>query len=86
MSASMERVVSRASLRIKPAMSGCPVGSIGLESDVFGRLVIVDIKTSKTAVSKDDTQQHAQLATYKLAVAESMLSADPSAWSPAVLA
>ncbi|WP_414085524.1 hypothetical protein [Mycobacterium leprae] len=48
--------------------------------------MIADIKISKTSVSKDDMQQHAQLATYKLAVAESMFPADPSAWGPAVLA
>ncbi len=45
-----------------------------LERDGAGRLVIVDIKTGKTPVSKDDAQQHAQLAMYQLAVAEGMLS------------
>ena len=44
-----------------------------LERDGAGRLVIVDIKTGKTPVSKDDAQQHAQLAMYQLAVAEGML-------------
>jgi RecB family exonuclease len=44
-----------------------------LERDAAGRLVIVDIKTGKTPVSKDDAQQHAQLAMYQLAVAEGML-------------
>ena len=40
-----------------------------LERDAAGRLVIVDIKTGKIPVSKDDAQQHAQLAMYQLAVA-----------------
>lgn len=44
-----------------------------LERDAAGRLVIVDVKTGKTPVSKDDAQQHAQLAMYQLAVAEGML-------------
>jgi superfamily I DNA/RNA helicase/RecB family exonuclease len=46
-----------------------------LERDGAGRLVIVDVKTGKTAVSKDDVQQHAQLAMYQLAVAEGMIAA-----------
>jgi superfamily I DNA/RNA helicase/RecB family exonuclease len=44
-----------------------------LERDAAGRLVIVDIKTGKTPVGKDDAQQHAQLAMYQLAVAEGMV-------------
>jgi superfamily I DNA/RNA helicase/RecB family exonuclease len=44
-----------------------------LERDGAGRLVVVDIKTGKTPVSKDDAQRHAQLATYQLAVAEGLL-------------
>ncbi|WP_264061626.1 ATP-dependent helicase [Mycobacterium montefiorense] len=44
-----------------------------LERDGAGRLVIVDIKTGKTPVSKDDAQQHAQLAMYQLAVAEGLI-------------
>ncbi|KZS57761.1 ATP-dependent DNA helicase [Mycobacterium kansasii] len=44
-----------------------------LERDGAGRLVIVDVKTGKTPVSKDDAQQHAQLAMYQLAVAEGMV-------------
>lgn len=47
-----------------------------LERDVAGRLVIVDIKTGKSPVSKDDAQQHAQLATYQLAVAAGLVSQD----------
>ncbi|OBA73907.1 ATP-dependent DNA helicase [Mycobacterium sp. 1554424.7] len=46
-----------------------------LERDAAGRLVIVDIKTGKTPVSKDDAQRHAQLAMYQLAVAEGMIGA-----------
>jgi superfamily I DNA/RNA helicase/RecB family exonuclease len=44
-----------------------------LERDAAGRLVIVDIKTGKTPASKDDAQQHAQLAMYQLAVAEGLV-------------
>lgn len=44
-----------------------------LERDAAGRLVIVDIKTGKTPVSKDDAQQHAQLAMYQVAVAEGLV-------------
>jgi RecB family exonuclease len=35
--------------------------------------VVVDIKTGKTPVSKDDARRHAQLAMYQLAVAEGLL-------------
>ncbi|RDH77599.1 ATP-dependent helicase [Mycolicibacterium moriokaense] len=44
-----------------------------LERDDQGRLVVVDIKTGKTPVSKDDAQRHAQLAMYQLAIAEGLL-------------
>jgi superfamily I DNA/RNA helicase/RecB family exonuclease len=44
-----------------------------LERDGAGRLVIVDVKTGKTPVGKDDAQQHAQLAMYQLAVAEGLI-------------
>ena len=44
--------------------------------------MIVDIKTGKTPVSKDDAQQHAQLAMYQLAVAEGLVATGP-ATSPA---
>lgn len=46
-----------------------------LERDAAGRLVVVDIKTGKTPVTKDDAQRHAQLAMYQLAVAEGMIAA-----------
>jgi len=45
-----------------------------IERDAAGRLVIVDIKTGKTPVSKDDAQRHAQLAAYQLAVAEGLVT------------
>ena len=45
-----------------------------LERDSEGRLVVVDIKTGKSPVSKDDAQSHAQLAIYQLAVAEGLLA------------
>ncbi|WP_167105041.1 ATP-dependent DNA helicase [Mycobacterium sp. DL592] len=44
-----------------------------LERDAQGRLVIVDVKTGKSPVTKDDAQRHAQLAFYQLAVAEGVL-------------
>jgi superfamily I DNA/RNA helicase/RecB family exonuclease len=47
-----------------------------IERDGAGRLVIVDVKTGKTPVSKDDAQRHAQLAMYQLAVAEGLSSAN----------
>jgi superfamily I DNA/RNA helicase/RecB family exonuclease len=45
-----------------------------IERDAAGRLVIVDVKTGKTPVSKDDGQRHAQLAAYQLAVAEGLVT------------
>jgi superfamily I DNA/RNA helicase/RecB family exonuclease len=45
-----------------------------IERDAAGRLVIVDVKTGKTPVSKDDAQRHAQLAAYQLAVAEGLVT------------
>jgi superfamily I DNA/RNA helicase/RecB family exonuclease len=44
-----------------------------IERDAEGRLMIVDVKTGKTPVSKDDAQRHAQLAAYQLAVAEGLV-------------
>jgi superfamily I DNA/RNA helicase/RecB family exonuclease len=44
-----------------------------LERDGAGRLVVVDVKTGKQPVSKDDAQRHAQLAMYQLAVAAGLL-------------
>jgi RecB family exonuclease len=45
-----------------------------LERDGAGRLVVVDVKTGKSPVTKDDAQRHAQLAMYQLAVAEGLLA------------
>ncbi|MEI6698916.1 MAG: PD-(D/E)XK nuclease family protein, partial [Mycobacteriaceae bacterium] len=45
-----------------------------LERDVQGRLVIVDVKTAKSPVTKDDAQHHAQLGLYQLAVAAGLLA------------
>lgn len=44
-----------------------------LERDAEGRLVVVDVKTGRSPVSKDDAQSHAQLAMYQLAIAEGVL-------------
>ncbi|ALI25793.1 ATP-dependent DNA helicase [Mycolicibacterium fortuitum] len=44
-----------------------------LERDQADRLVVVDLKTGKSPVTKDDAQKHAQLATYQLAVAAGLL-------------
>ncbi|HEX4362441.1 MAG TPA: ATP-dependent DNA helicase [Pseudonocardia sp.] len=40
-----------------------------LERDAEGRPVIVDVKTGKTAVSREDAEAHPQLAVYQLAAA-----------------
>ncbi|WP_422748931.1 ATP-dependent helicase [Mycobacterium sp. WMMD1722] len=45
-----------------------------LERDAEARLVVVDLKTGKTPVTKDDAQRHAQLAMYQLAVAAGLLA------------
>jgi superfamily I DNA/RNA helicase/RecB family exonuclease len=45
-----------------------------LERDAAGRLVVVDLKTGKSPVTKDDAQRHAQLAMYQLAVAAGLLA------------
>jgi RecB family exonuclease len=45
-----------------------------LERDAEGRLVVVDLKTGKNPVSKDDAQSHAQLAMYQLAIAEGLVA------------
>nr|WP_281361502.1 ATP-dependent DNA helicase [Mycolicibacterium sediminis] len=44
-----------------------------LERDAEDRLVVVDVKTGKSPVTKDDAQRHAQLAAYQLAVSEGVL-------------
>jgi RecB family exonuclease len=45
-----------------------------LERDAEGRLVVVDVKTGKNPVSKDDAQRHAQLAIYQVAIAEGLVA------------
>lgn len=45
-----------------------------LERDAEGRLVIVDVKTGKSPVTKDAAQRHAQLGLYQLAVTEGALA------------
>ncbi|KUH65554.1 ATP-dependent DNA helicase [Mycolicibacterium novocastrense] len=45
-----------------------------LERDSEGRLVVVDLKTGKSPVTKDGAQNHAQLAMYQLAIAEGLLA------------
>jgi len=45
-----------------------------LERDSEGRLVVVDVKTGKSPVTKDEAQRHAQLAMYQLAIAEGLMS------------
>jgi RecB family exonuclease len=44
-----------------------------LERDRRGRLVVVDVKTGKSPVTKVDAQRHAQLALYQLAIAEGVV-------------
>ncbi|BBX17878.1 ATP-dependent DNA helicase [Mycolicibacterium duvalii] len=45
-----------------------------VERDNAGRLVVVDVKTGKSPFTKDDAQNHAQLAMYQLAVAAGLLA------------
>ncbi|MEU9804612.1 ATP-dependent DNA helicase [Mycobacterium sp. NPDC050853] len=49
-----------------------------LERDAEGRLVVVDIKTGKSPATKDDAQQHAQLATYQVAAAAGLIDGEPA--------
>lgn len=53
-----------------------------LERDALGRLVVVDVKTSKNPVSASAAQQHAQLATYQLATAHGGLAGIEAAGPP----
>ncbi|MFD4293070.1 ATP-dependent helicase [Rhodococcus sp. NPDC058532] len=50
-----------------------------LERDADGRLVVVDVKTARTPVSREAAQQHAQLATYQLAAARGAIDGEPDA-------
>ncbi|ORB67106.1 ATP-dependent helicase [Mycolicibacterium tusciae] len=62
---------------VKPTGEGPGVRIRGrldrLERDSEGRLVVVDVKTGKSPVTKDEAQRHAQLAMYQLAIAEGLL-------------
>jgi RecB family exonuclease len=63
----------RVEVRLPPADDDTAVVLHGrvdrLERDCQGRPVIVDVKSSKTPVSKQAAREHAQLATYQLAAA-----------------
>lgn len=50
-----------------------------LERDPDGRPVIVDVKTARAPVTKDDAQQHAQLAAYQVAAAIGAIDGEPAA-------
>ncbi|WP_073387148.1 ATP-dependent helicase [Jatrophihabitans endophyticus] len=50
-----------------------------VERDAEGRLVVVDLKTGKTAVKKGDLPQHPQLAAYQLAVERGGFGTDEAA-------
>lgn len=50
-----------------------------LERDPDGRPVIVDVKTAKSPVTKDEAQQHAQLAAYQVAAAAGAIDGEPAA-------
>ena len=48
-----------------------------LEHDPDGRPVIIDVKTGKSPTSKQDAQNHAQLATYQVAAAAGGIQGEP---------
>ncbi|CCQ17054.1 putative ATP-dependent DNA helicase [Rhodococcus sp. AW25M09] len=49
-----------------------------LEHDPDGRPVIIDVKTAKTVMSKEDAQGHHQLATYQVAAAAGAIEGEPA--------
>ncbi len=49
-----------------------------LEHDLDGRPVIIDVKTAKTVMSKDDARNHNQLATYQVAAAAGAIEDEPA--------
>lgn len=49
-----------------------------LEHDPDGRPVIIDVKTAKTVMSKDDARSHNQLATYQVAAAAGAIDGEPA--------
>lgn len=50
-----------------------------LERDADGRLVVVDVKTGKNALTKAQAAEHPQLATYQVALAEGAVDGEPTA-------
>ncbi|MCQ4121397.1 ATP-dependent helicase [Rhodococcus tibetensis] len=68
---------------LEPREEGAPAirlrGRIDrLERDAEGRPVIVDVKTARAPVSKQDAQQHAQLAAYQVAAAAGAIEGEPA--------
>ncbi|RVW04993.1 ATP-dependent helicase [Rhodococcus spongiicola] len=49
-----------------------------LERDAEGRPVIIDVKTAKNALTKDQAQQHPQLAAYQVAAARGLIEGEPA--------
>ncbi|WP_072687871.1 ATP-dependent helicase [Rhodococcus marinonascens] len=49
-----------------------------LERDAEGRPVIVDVKTARAPVSKDEAQRHAQLAAYQVAASTGAIEGEPA--------
>ncbi|OZF07222.1 ATP-dependent DNA helicase [Rhodococcus sp. 15-1189-1-1a] len=49
-----------------------------LERDPDGRPVIIDVKTAKTVMSKEDARSHNQLATYQVAAAAGAIEGEPA--------
>lgn len=65
------RVEGDASVRIRGRIDR-------LERDAEGRPVIVDVKTAKNPVTKDQAQEHAQLAAYQVAAARGLIAGEPA--------
>jgi superfamily I DNA/RNA helicase/RecB family exonuclease len=49
-----------------------------LEHDPDGRPVVIDVKTAKTVMSKEDARNHHQLATYQVAAAAGAIEGEPA--------
>jgi RecB family exonuclease len=49
-----------------------------LERDSDGRPVVIDVKTAKAAVTKEQAEQHAQLAAYQVAAARGLIDGVPA--------
>lgn len=49
-----------------------------LERDALGRPVVIDLKTGKNPITREDAAVHPQLATYQLAVAEGLVPTVPA--------